>query len=289
VPSFRNQSSRGYYRPWPSGRHSSAGDKILQRLCHLSAFSHLTKEVLQQIAEAGEFIEVKRKAAVYALGDDARNVFIVLSGAIKQGSSGARPVLIGIAGAGDIIGLQSLFEGGRHRFTAVALTSCKLARINADRFIDLMFTNQVDHLRRTLSMTIGPWLQTLERHPVLTAASVKVRLSVALLGLIRKFGTRDQRGVILNLPLTHALLADMIGATRPTVSKMVMDLERKGILVRDCRRFAVDVQALCQSADQDAQRTRETAQHGHIERFYLHSLIGAFEERPSSHPQDDGR
>src|SRR5205807_7917981 len=130
------------------------------------------------------------------------------------------------------------------------------------------------------SVTIGPWLQTLERHPVLMVASVKLRLGFALVGLARKFGTRDQRGVILNLPLTHALLADMIGATRPTVSKMVMDLEHKGIVVRDCRRFAVDVQALCRSADQEAiaQRTHDIAHQGQVELFYLHSLTGALEE-----------
>ena len=246
-----------------SGPHSLPAEKILERLCHLARFSCLTKKELQQITAAAEFVEVERKGVIYGVGDDACHVFVVLSGMIKQISSGSRPLLVGIAGAGEIIGLQSLFEGGRHRFTAAGLTSSKVARINADHFMEVMSTNKGDDVRRILSITIGPWLQTLEQHPVLTITSIRARLDFAFLELARKFGTRDQRGIILNLPLTHALLADMIGARRPTVSEMVMDLERKGIVVRDCRRFVVDVEALRQSLDahNTAQRMPDSADY----------------------------
>jgi CRP/FNR family transcriptional regulator, cyclic AMP receptor protein len=238
--------------PWSFSRpHSSSTDKILERLCRLSPFSGLDKKELEQIAEAAELIEIKRTEVVYASVDVARDVFIVLSGMIKQIGCGVSPLLVGIVGAGQIIGLQSLIESGPHRFTAVALTSCKLARINADRFIDIMFTNRVRPVRRTLSITIGPWLQTVERHPFLRTGSIKERLRVALLELAKDFGTRDERGVILNVPITHVMLADMIGAARQTVSRRIMDLKRQGILFRDRRRFTVVIEALCQAGDEN--------------------------------------
>jgi CRP/FNR family transcriptional regulator, cyclic AMP receptor protein len=223
--------------------------KILERLCRLSSFSGVARKELEQIADAAALVEVKRTEVVYASVDVPRDVFIVLSGMIKQVGSGACPVLVGIAGPGQMIGVQSLFDNGSHHFTAVALTSCKLARINADRFIDIMFPNEVRHIRRMLSITVGAWLQTMERHPVLMTGSVKDRLRVALLELAKEFGTRDHRGVILNVPLTQVMLADMIGAARQTVSRMVMDLEREGILFRDHRRFTVVMEALRPSGD----------------------------------------
>jgi len=248
----RNLRTRVERPTWPSDRlHSSPTDKILERLCRLPSFSGLAKKELEQIAEAAELIEIKRTEVVYASVDAAREVFIVLSGTIKQVGCGASPMLVGIAGAGQIIGLQSLFESGAHRFTAIALTSCKLARISADRYIDIMFSNEVRHVRRNLSITIQPWLQTVERHPVLMAGSINERLRVAFMELAKDFGTRDERGVIINVPLTHAMLADMIGAARQTVSRMVMDLQRNGILFRDRRRFTVIIEALCQSGDYD--------------------------------------
>jgi CRP/FNR family transcriptional regulator, cyclic AMP receptor protein len=249
---YRNETMCGNHLPWSSARpHSSPTGRILERLCRLSSFSGLTRKELEQIAEAAELIQRRRTDIIYASVDVARDVFIVLSGMIKQVGCGSSPLLIGIAGAGQIIGLQSLFESESHRFTAVALTPCKLARINAERFIDLMFANEVRHVRRALSITIGPWLQTVEQHPVLMAGSVKERLYVALLKLAKDFGTRDHRGVILDVPLTHVMLAGMIGAARQTVSTMVRDLERKGILLRDGRRFTVVIEALCQFGDED--------------------------------------
>src|SRR5215472_9118773 len=248
---YRSETMCSNHLPGSAGRLQSLHtDRILERLCRLSSFSGLARKELEQIAEAAELIEIRRTDVVYASVDVACDVFIVLSGMIKQVGCGASPLLVGIAGAGQIIGLQSLFESGSYRFTAVALTSCKLARISADRFIDIMFSNEVRHVRRTLSITIRPWLQTVERHPVLMAGSVNERLRVALLKLAKDFGTRDHRGVILNVPLTHVMLADMIGAARPTVSRMVTDLQRKGILLRDGRRFTVVIEALCQSDDE---------------------------------------
>jgi CRP/FNR family transcriptional regulator, cyclic AMP receptor protein len=221
---------------------SLPSSQILERLCRLSSFSGLARKELEEIAEAAELIEKKRADIVYASVDVARDLFIVLSGMIKLVGCGASPLLVGIADAGQIIGLQSLFESRSHRYSAVALTSCKLARINADQFIDIMFSSEVRDVRRTLSITIGRWLRTVEQHPVLMAGSVKERLRVALLALAKDFGTRDQRGVIINVPLTHVMLADMIGAARPTVSRMVMELERNGIVFRDCRRFTVVIE-----------------------------------------------
>jgi CRP/FNR family transcriptional regulator, cyclic AMP receptor protein len=249
---YKHETICGNHLPWSAVRpHSSPTDKILERLCRLSSFSGLAKKELQQIAEAAELIEIRRTDVVYASVDVARDVFIVLSGMVKQVGCGPSPLLIGIAGAGQIIGLQSLFESEPHRFTAVALTSCKLARINADRFIDIIFANEVRHVRRALAITIGPWLQTVEGHPVLMAGSAKERLYVALLKLAKDFGIRDHRGVILDVPLTHVMLAGMIGAARQTVSRMVTDMERKGILLRDGRRFTVVIEALCQSVDEN--------------------------------------
>jgi CRP/FNR family transcriptional regulator, cyclic AMP receptor protein len=260
---------------------SSPSDRIFERLRRLSSFSGLAKSELEQIAEAAELVEIERSGVVYAAVDAACDVFIVLSGLIKQIGSDACPVLVGIAGAGQMIGLESLFDSGSHRFTAIALTSCKLARINADRFIEIMFANEVRHVRRTLSITIGAWLQTVERHPFLMAGSVKERLRAALLELAEDFGTHDQRGVILNVPLTHQMLADMIGVARQTVSRMVMDLERKGILFRDGRRFTVVIEALCQTGNDEktAERITSTPSSGMASRLEL-LYAGALTQAP---------
>jgi len=124
--------------------------------------------------------------------------------------------------------------------------------------MEIMFASDIRNMRRNLSLTVGPWLQTFERHPILVAGSARERLRVALLQLAKDFGTPDQRGVILNLPVTHTMLAEMIGAARQTVSRMVTDMARKGVLFRDRRRLIVVVQALCKFGNAEERTSGRT-------------------------------
>ena len=57
-------------------------------------------------------------------------------------------------------------------------------------------------------------------------------------------GTETRRGRRINIRLTHQLLADIIGASRETVSRHLKRLEDRGVLKRVGRRLAVDPETL---------------------------------------------
>ena len=59
------------------------------------------------------------------------------------------------------------------------------------------------------------------------------RLRAKLLQLARISGRAVDGGVQVELPLTHALLGQMVGSARETVSGAVRALEQEGFLVRD--------------------------------------------------------
>lgn len=62
---------------------------------------------------------------------------------------------------------------------------------------------------------------------------VEVRLHVLFWRLASRWGHVRPDGVALNLPLSHAVLADLIGARRPTVTTALSDLARRGLIRRD--------------------------------------------------------
>lgn len=68
------------------------------------------------------------------------------------------------------------------------------------------------------------------------------RVRAKLLQLAREHGRVASNSVRLDFPLTHDLLAEMIGSARETVSRAVERLERSGFLVRDGRSYRVLVQ-----------------------------------------------
>jgi CRP/FNR family transcriptional regulator len=60
--------------------------------------------------------------------------------------------------------------------------------------------------------------------------SVNVRLYRTLLELAEKFGRPDGAATLIDVPLTHQRLADMIGSNRVTVTRKLHELAERGIV-----------------------------------------------------------
>lgn len=65
------------------------------------------------------------------------------------------------------------------------------------------------------------------------------RLLKILIWLARKFGREVERGKLIDLPLTHQELAEVIGTTRVTVTKLINQLEQEGVISRPRRNSIV--------------------------------------------------
>lgn len=61
------------------------------------------------------------------------------------------------------------------------------------------------------------------------------RLTKLLIWLAQKFGSKVSQGILIELRLTHHELADMIGSTRVTVTRLLNQLDKEKIIVRPCR------------------------------------------------------
>jgi CRP/FNR family transcriptional regulator len=67
------------------------------------------------------------------------------------------------------------------------------------------------------------------------------RVFEKLLQLARTYGRAVPGGVRIDFPLTHQLLADMVGSARETVSLALSELAREGLLDRQQRRYALKI------------------------------------------------
>jgi hypothetical protein len=61
------------------------------------------------------------------------------------------------------------------------------------------------------------------------------RLEVTLWGVASRFGRVTPEGVVLDLPITHSQLAEMVAAQRPSVSTAVARLQASGRVQRSAR------------------------------------------------------
>ena len=73
----------------------------------------------------------------------------------------------------------------------------------------------------------------------MTKPSFRERLEFTLRALGTKFGVRDSRGIVLMPELTQTDLAEMIGCSRPMISRLIAAMRDDGLVLNDCRRFVL--------------------------------------------------
>jgi CRP-like cAMP-binding protein len=74
---------------------------------------------------------------------------------------------------------------------------------------------------------------------ILHCRSVDASLLRLLNWLAKKFGHAVERGQLINLRLTHQEIAEIIGTTRVTVTRVLNEFEHQGIIKRLPRKFIV--------------------------------------------------
>ena len=74
--------------------------------------------------------------------------------------------------------------------------------------------------------------QTQKMMCIIRRSRVHQRLWLLLQWLARKFGRIIEEGILINFQITHQDLADAIGTTRITVTKILNQLERDDLILR---------------------------------------------------------
>jgi CRP-like cAMP-binding protein len=69
--------------------------------------------------------------------------------------------------------------------------------------------------------------------------SVRIRVARMLTELAESFGRPDGDRVVIDIPLTQADLATLVGATRQTVNQALGELGREGLVERRCQRIVL--------------------------------------------------
>lgn len=72
---------------------------------------------------------------------------------------------------------------------------------------------------------------------ILHCRSVDASLLQLLAWLAKRFGREIEQGQLIDLRLTHQEIAEIIGATRVTVTRLLNDFEKRGIIQRLSHRF----------------------------------------------------
>lgn len=137
--------------------------------------------------------------------------------------TGTRNIL-GYWGAGDVVGhpLSRL-----NPYEIECLTSVEVVLIPPERWHHVLEAIML-HAQQTKELL---YVKGYER--------AHHRLMHLLVWLAQKFGRAVEQGKLIDVPLTHEGIAESIGSTRVTVTRLLKQFEREGIIHRDHRHIIV--------------------------------------------------
>jgi CRP/FNR family transcriptional regulator, cyclic AMP receptor protein len=183
------------------------------------------------------------KGAMVALqGSPADVLFYVITGLLKvycPRPDGTR-ILVKLAGPGDLVGYADYVDSKGHRaqvFEVEALTKSSVALFTREHISRIL--NTIDHtvLLQGIERLNTAWSSMALWFGTFLGMSFEERLELVLKELGSKFGVRDSRGILLKPELAHADFADMIGSSRPMVTRLMAKMTRQGLLLRQGKRF----------------------------------------------------
>lgn len=181
-----------------------------------------------------------KKSLVFDQGDPTRVVYLVKRGKVRltRATADGKEVTVAILGAGDIFGEETLFDDQPRTTHAVCIEECLLCTAKADDLFALLAGNP------TLAMNVAKVLNdklvdasaTMED---LAYAKISDRLMHLFSRLAAEHGVASASGVVIDVRLTHADIASLIGSTRETVSLEMSNLMKAGRLTSDGKSLTI--------------------------------------------------
>jgi CRP/FNR family transcriptional regulator len=190
--------------------------------------------------------DVEKKSIIFREPDVGSSIYILLSGAaqlIGLNPAGERTTMA-IVSRGLLFDAPSLPLSVAHCFQWEAFSSCRVARLSLSTLLGGLSPDQSEQAVELLEKKFTGSGRMFARYPAFVGLGLSRRLAMILLELGAEFGVRDTRGTILGITLSHQMLADMIGASRPKVSVAMNRFIGEGMVLREHRQVVLIVQKL---------------------------------------------
>lgn len=172
-------------------------------------------------------------AVIFSQGQPPRGVNIVCQGKVKLSMTSleGKTITIKVAQEGEVLGLSATITGQDYDFTAETVTHCQLNFVRRDDFLRFLQQNQdaCFHAAQELSALHSTTCAGLRLFGL--APTVGARLATLLLKWDED-GPKHRRGRI-TFPYTHEQIAQRLGASRETVTRLLLDLKKRKILEVD--------------------------------------------------------
>jgi CRP/FNR family cyclic AMP-dependent transcriptional regulator len=204
-------------------------------------FSELTDGDIAALGRLTARRRFPKDTVVFFENEEGDSFFMILEGRIKVTILGddGREVILSMLGPGDFFGEMALLDNEPRSATAIAVEESELLSLHRTDFQTVLTDN------RSITVALIKVLTARLRranHQISTLALLDVygRVARVIVDMAREEGRRLRDGRIAFRRATHQEIANRIGTTRETVTRMLKDLERQGLIHIEGKEIVVE-------------------------------------------------
>ena len=169
---------------------------------------------------------------LFVEGQSCRGVFLLCKGRVKLTtcSSDGKALITRIAEGGEMLGLSAAVSGLPYMVTAETLMPCQVNFIRRDDFLRFLRENSAACFRTAEHLSNNYHSAFEQVRSLGLSHSAPEKLAKLMLEWCARNGNETEKGISLKLTLTHEEIAQLISASRETVTRLLSDFRNKQMI-----------------------------------------------------------
>ena len=194
-------------------------------------FCNLSPPALKGLAAITSAASYPKGATLFVEGQNPRGVFIMCTGRVKLSTSSAdgKTLILRLADPGEVLGVAESLSGKPYQATADVLDPAQANFIAREDFLNFLRQHGEAALRVAQQLSEDYHVALSEMRTIGLSHSAAEKFARFLLDWSQD---REERNgeIRLKLTLTHEEIAQMIGSSRETVTRLFADFKKRQLL-----------------------------------------------------------
>ncbi len=201
------------------------------RMKREDCFCNLSAPVLKSFSAISHQTTYPADATLFVEGQNPRGVFLLCSGKVKLSTSSrdGKVLILKMAGPGEMLGLSAVISGTEYELTAETAMPCQVNFVPREPLLDLLQKHGEAGLRSAQALSREFQSAYRDIHDLILARSSAGKLAKLLLSWT-PMSANNTKEIRVRSGLTHEEMAQMIGASRETVTRLLSDLRKKQLI-----------------------------------------------------------
>lgn len=197
-------------------------------------FCGLSPEVLKALDQVSQHSVLPAGAILFVEGQTSRGMFVVCSGRVKLSTTSreGKVLILKTTEAGEVLGLSAAISGMNYEMTAETATPCQLNFVDRKSLLHLLECHPAVGVQAARFLSREFQAAYRDIHDLVLARSSAGKLARLLLSC------SPERGSVLEefrvrSAMTHEEMAQRIGSSRETVTRLLSDLKKRQLIRHD--------------------------------------------------------